>query len=129
MVNKDLYHFVLQYLQKNIKITEASEVLRVLDLQITSAAEFIESYSSTFDVDISNFDYHRYLDKNSTDYQPLTISDLERGITIGRLDTSIIEIEHNDINLPEKQSPRSIILAIAVCIIAAIMLAFIAYYI
>lgn len=129
MANKNLRRFVSQYLKKDTDIAATSEVMEILNIQDTKAREFIDLYSHKFSVNISNFDYNRYLNPDSPDYYPLTIGDLEQGVTTRYLDSSIIEAEHNDINIPTKQPARSVIIAVVTCIIIAAMLAIIAYYV
>ena len=93
------YIIELNYINSN-KITKDTEVEKDLGVTGDDAYDFIEEFSSSFNVDISNFDYSKYFrgegicldwalgstEKNPYDRKKITLEDLVNAIEKGKLE-------------------------------------------
>lgn len=129
MINKDLYDFVASYQKKELKIKDSTEIREIIDPESDTEEALINTYSTKFGVDITNLDRTRHFSPNTPHFHALTVGDLAFAASIGSLDSAIIEASKNDINIAEKQSTRTKILAIIICIVTAILLILVALYI
>ncbi len=93
------YIISLDYLDPN-KISKETEVEKDLGVTGDDAIDFIEDYSSIFNVDVSNFDFNKYFHSEGIDFkwflgrsnkdpykrEKLTLEDLANAIDKGKLE-------------------------------------------
>lgn len=132
--NELLKSLIRQYSPSNDKIHDKTSITRDLNIQEQKAIDFIEAYSSKFNVDISAFEFDKYFSEaeelaNNQTHKELTFADLTRAIKVGELNDNVIGFEENDPNLPLKFTLKNIILGTIFVLVVSAILGLIAIYI
>lgn len=129
-----LKSLIRQYSPSNSRIHNKTSIAGDLNIQGQKGIDFIQAYSSQFNVDVSAFEINKYLPQSeelidAKDLTKLTFEDLIKGIKMGELNEEVIVFEDNDPNLPLKFTTKNIILGAIFVIVVSTILSLIAIYI